>query len=480
MINDSRMLNQSSSMFNNHATRTCVLNDYSEESGIYIFTCTEYHYNFAILTLVFIYLPSTNTVSSMMGPDTAPKIGCLTSVLLGLLWLVLDVLNIWTGSLTAVVCGKLMFYISVAMLVSSVLAGGRYGDNDNECCKNFGYWMFLLGLFIVLPIIGILNIPGVMSEADETWELGQYLLWIPGAMIGLGCFLLGYTTTSATTLIFDVLCFIILYIFSPVLFLFIKLMLIIRPENEFIIKQTKMISRGEVILESTPQMCLQLYIIFTTLSASWTQWFSICTSTASIIFSLLDKFMSFNQESEKMKDKIKEGVKLSLIFLTNALFRILSVVVMFLFFRGVSVFIIAGSVLILFISFFIMLCFNIDGGGGQDQEYFFLTWLTITNLHNTPAARFYRTLGFYYNLTLNLILLITVLILNSVTDDVWTPGAGYWRDLAIVQESFYLHLTVGVTLGCGLMSLVLDLIFYYTGLGSVFNEGWKVWNEIKY
>ena len=240
-----------------------------------------------------------------------------------------------------------------------------------------------------------------------------------------------------------------------------------------------MISRGEVILESTPQMCLQLYIILTILSASWSQWFSICTSTASIIFSLLDKFMSFNQESEKMKDKIKEGVKLSLIFLTNALFRILSVVVMFLFFRGVSVFIIAGSVLILVISWFIMMCFNIDVGGGQVQEYWFLTWLTITNLHNTPADRFLRTLGFYYNLTLNLILLITVLILNSVTDDVWTPGAGYWRDLAIVQESFYLHLTVGVTLGCGLMSLVLDLVLYYTGLGSVFNDGWKAWNEIK-
>ena len=241
-----------------------------------------------------------------------------------------------------------------------------------------------------------------------------------------------------------------------------------------------MISRGEVILESTPQMCLQLYIILTILSASWSQWFSICTSTASIIFSLLDKFMSFNQESEKMKDKIKEGVKLSLIFLTNALFRILSVVVMFLFFRGVSVFIIGGSVLILIITRFIMLCcFNINSGYGEVREYYLLTWLTITNLHNIPEDRFLRTLGFYYNLTLNLILLITVLILNSVTDDVWTPGAGYWRDLAIVQESFYLHLTVGVTLGCGLMSLVLDLIFYYTGLGSVFNEGWKEWNEIK-
>ena len=188
--------------------------------------------------------------------------------------------------------------------------------------------------------------------------------------MGLGGFLTSYIFQALKTIFTDLLCFAVLYTLSPILFLMTKLMAVIRPENEFIINQSKVISMGEVILESTPQMCLQLYIILTTLTPNKSQWFSITTSTLAITISLLDKYLSFITTNDTIKKKVMTAIKVSMIFLTNALFRILSLVVMVVFFRYLSVAIIIGSIAILFVSSLTLFCCYEIGG---DFELSFLT-----------------------------------------------------------------------------------------------------------
>ena len=99
-------------------------------------------------------------------------------------------------------------------------------------------------------------------------------------------------------------------------------------------------------------------------------------------------------------------------------------------------------------------------------------------MENTPIDRFYRTVGFYLNLVVNMIMLVTVYILSMTNVAIETPGTGHWSQLNIVKNQKYLHLTLCLTIGCGLSSLVLDLGCKYCGWRSVFNEGWQAWSDI--
>ena len=189
-----------------------------------------------------------------------------------------------------------------------------------------------------------------------------------------------------------------------------------------------------------------------------------------------DKYLSFISTNDIIKKKILTAIRVSLIFLTNALFRILSLVVMVVFFRYISVAIIIGSIGIL-----IVILVPLDCGccgykiydNNEMFELWFLNWLTITNLENTATDRFYRTLGFYYNLVTNMIMLFTIYILSMTTETIETPWAGEWSHLDIVQNQEYLHITLCLTIGCGLTSLVLDLGCKCLGWRSVFNKGWQ-------
>ena len=100
--------------------------------------CVEFHYNFGVMTIVFTLLPSVYTVSAFMGPDKAPHMGLLYSVLSGLLWVTLDIAGVWSGSVTAAVIGHFVFWQAWSLLGVSVLAGARYGGYNDNCCGNFG------------------------------------------------------------------------------------------------------------------------------------------------------------------------------------------------------------------------------------------------------------------------------------------------------------------------------------------------------
>ena len=105
-------------------------------------------------------------------------------------------------------------------------------------------------------------------------------------------------------LLFTLYPFIILL--SPAIFLFIRFMKatfsvsflyvvriqsVLRPDNMFIRVQAKRFTLAESILESTPQLCLQVYVILLTMDPRGSQIFSMATSALSLSLANIDKFL---------------------------------------------------------------------------------------------------------------------------------------------------------------------------------------------
>ena len=97
---------------------------------------------------------------------------------------------------------------------------------------------------------------------------------------------------------------------------------------------------------------------------------------------------------------------------------------------------------------------------------------------------FQRKLSFIWYFVLYSALLVTILILcnfNELFDfnlynvkiyDVVHFKPIYWAELPLVQEKFYLNVIIGITLGVGVLSIVLDFIYSCFGCGVfIFQKG---------
>ena len=140
-------------------------------------------------------------------------------------------------------------------------------------------------------------------------------------MIIVGGFLTATTSAQVSIkqrlfLIFKKCLLFLLYpfiiLFFPVMFLFIRNLLMIlilkcfiplfriqsvlRPDNLFIRNQAKRFTVAESILESTPQLCLQLYVILLTMDPRPSQIFSMTTSALSLSLANIDKFLINSEE----------------------------------------------------------------------------------------------------------------------------------------------------------------------------------------
>ena len=97
---------------------------------------------------------------------------------------------------------------------------------------------------------------------------------------------------------------------------------------------------------------------------------------------------------------------------------------------------------------------------------------------------FQRKLSFIWYFVLYSALLVTILILcnfNELFDfnlynvkiyDVVHFKPIKWAELPLVQEKFYLNVIIGITLGVGVLSIVLDFIYSCFGCGVfIFQKG---------
>ena len=162
------------------------------------------------LTLVFIYLPATHTMAALLGPKVAGK--------------------------CSIEWGGVMATIGVIVLNVGFSVGSIGGSG--------------IGLFIVLLGMGTVFLGCVLVNQQQTNEES-----ISSAQ-------------SCGSSVLKHLLYPFLFIISPLIFLYIKFLRIIKSENKLIECQKKISSMGEAILEASPQYCLQMYIVLHTLDPS--------------------------------------------------------------------------------------------------------------------------------------------------------------------------------------------------------------------
>ena len=392
----------------------CVPVAYNLDTNSTTFTCWDRDYYYGLLTLMFIYLPATFTIAAALGPKDAGK--------------------------CAVIWGTVMMIIATESDTSD--------DSEDSDMSSIEFILILggLGTFLlgcVLIFQQWRNTTSIFSEMLSLSFLIKFLL------------------------------FPFLFIFSPLIFLYIKFLTIIKRDSKMIENQKKIASMGEAILEASPQYCLQMYIVLHTLDPTWSQWFSIITSVVTLNIPNIEKYY----EPHELKDIIKKNFKSktmirnillpTLVIVLNTFGKIMSISVSAVFFRGIILLIIQSS---FFVAFFLPSLFIASWCQKMDRnkwrqvlEAGVLGFITQTNLGNNQPAKIVRIVVFYFSLIVYCSIVLTInIICNLNPDTIVIRGEQYgdliWKDLSLVQNITILNIVCGLAIGCLILSWILDIL----------------------
>ena len=389
---------QTSGLFGFTTTVTCSSIN-STSNGQEQLDCTRYNYWFSILTLLFIYLPSVNVIATLYGPKTAGVVAFVEGIAMVILGAVLSITGHFVPSPRAAIAGWFIICLGVSVIGLGWVNLWSGHDNDNTYSKYDRY---------------------------------HFLFFIP------------------------------LLICSPVIFIIIKLLAIIKANNQFIQSQSTYGSRGEAILEAAPQLGLQIYIILLSMSATEKQWLSIITSAATISLPLIENYIYVRSGDGEFG--LKSNIKNILVFLPACLFKILSVSIMVLFLRGWAILVIVFIIILVFLTVWISdnkydLPFE-AGASPQGYECTLMSWLTLAGLGKSKWAAVWRFVStITVSIAYSLILATIMVICNVDPVSGYVYGAGLsWSELELVKEPFYLNSLIGFTIGLGCISLILDII----------------------
>lgn len=248
-------------------------------------------WRFSILTFAFIYMPSLNVITTTCGPSRAGKLGLIFGILMG---------------------------IAGGLLAAFGLSAEETGSVDD----------------ILTP---------------ETWALVWLFLILGSSMILLGVSLQNSHNRppqgNIPLKIIDLILFPILVSLSPIIFVFIKLLGVLKPKSQLLKHQSTVGSRAEALLESGPQLGVQLYVVLFRMSSTRKQSFSIFTSALSISISSIEHFVTARSEEFGPMSILKNIC----LFLPATFFKILSVSIIFLLFDLYSLAIIGFFCLLFFI-----------------------------------------------------------------------------------------------------------------------------------
>ena len=167
-------------------------------------------------------------------------------------------------------------------------------------------------------------IGGVVAHQNDSAELfvfGWFLFFL-----GVGTYIIGFGQCGSKELFkfhnLDLgkkMLYPFLVTVSPIIIIVLKFLPMVR-NSKLIQNMVKVASEGEVVFESAPQLTLQLYIVLSTLDPNGWTWFSITTSSFSLLVSLVDsQYIEFLPDSS-WRDYVKSVV----VILPNMIFRILS------------------------------------------------------------------------------------------------------------------------------------------------------------
>ena len=356
----------------NESLKCCTLLSQTEEG----FTISDVVYNpwFALLTLAFIYMPSLNVLATLYGPSKAGILG-----------------GVWGIVMT---------------VVGTVLAAVVIDGDDDETLR-----LYAIGYFILF--------------------LGAAMVFLGGIMMfqsGLG---FHFSLSSLSDLLLCSLLFPLLLPLSPLIFVCLKFISLLKPNNTLLKAQSTLGSRGESILEAAPQFALQCYIVLLSMSPTWSQWFSLVTSTLSLSPANIEYYVTACLEEKKRKKKSEEYEKpmetfgpISIlknigVFLPISLFRIMAVSILCVFFRGgekVFIVIIGNWIVLAFCLLITNCCYNLRGEKDMGRQFFeccIMSFLTMTNLGRGKTAALYRMVSTLFWIIAHTITLTVILaILN--------------------------------------------------------------------
>ena len=313
----------------------------------------------------------------------------------------------------------------------------------------FGLFMVLL-FFIVRPLSEMIAWPIVI--------LGMVLVLLT---FGKTYKKIIHCTGFNSTTLLHWLLFPFFFIFSPFLFLLIKSLAILRPNDEMIENQTKISTRGETVFESTPQLILQLYIVLSTFNATGAQWFSIITSLLSFSIGNLEYFMGLRNKSG-----LRNLALYFPIFFLTSVFKVMSLSILATFTQIWSLF---GVITTIF------LCGVFVGPIGRRYNYsnfktvtgqgtFNLHWLTLTALGKNATSTRTRTVYTYYFFLFYTIFLTTITLICNINPALVSipsiTGDIVWAELDVVKNITYLNIIVGCTIGIGALAFVVDYFLY--------------------
>ena len=234
--------------------------------------------------------------------------------------------------------------------------------------------------------------------------------------------------------------------------------------------QVKTCSLAQSILESAPQLALQVFIVLTE-----NAWPNYQSQMMSMILSCL--MMSY-PETEKYLIQLQpysffSVIKYLPVFMANIAFRALSCSVLFRFFSffyGVVIMAMLGLAMAL-IGFLTAKFRHPELTAEEDFKHLLgemalLHCLTVPCLKNSPAARYLRKFSFYAGLGLNTALLLMLLVVCNLKIKVHFPCRPIfqdcqlsWQDYAVVKDIATLNIVISSIIGLGLVSLVLDKMY---------------------
>ena len=140
---------QTCGLFGNASTLTCSpINSTSGDKDLFV--CVRYNPWFALLTLLFIYLPSVNVIATLYGPETAGWVGFLEGIAIAILGGILAATGYFVPSPGAAIVGWFMICLGGAMFgLGFVNMGG--GDDETRSTEDKYHFILFLPLLICSP-----------------------------------------------------------------------------------------------------------------------------------------------------------------------------------------------------------------------------------------------------------------------------------------------------------------------------------------
>ena len=276
----------------------------------------------------------------------------------------------------------------------------------------------------------------------------------------------------------------LLYLLSPIMFLYIKFLSIIKRENKMILYQKEMTSMAEAILEATPQYCLQLNIIIVTMAPTMPQWFTLITSFISLNIPTIQKYYDQHISKYWMEEESKQETVIAktkrftkncllplLIIFFNTCGKIFCISIITVLYDNLSYapFLYFGSLSILLTIQIHLYGLRQERDCNQQRlEAILLGVLSQSNMTNTRCAKMNRMFVFYFSLIFNLIIVLTTMGICNTNPEI------YHSNNLFVQNIVMLNIVCSLAVGCLLLSWILDILCQnVSDYGGVFHSLWR-------